>query len=67
MLATGVCATLDDLPRAKDVAASCVNRMLQLTLLALEIVDAILDVREPEELWFEVPTGAGLDGMGISI
>ena len=50
MLDTGVHATLEDLARAKGVAPSYVSRVLRLTLLAPEIVEAILDGRQPVEL-----------------
>jgi hypothetical protein len=50
MLDTGVYATLDDLAKAKGVAPSYVSRVLRLTLLAPEIVEAILDGRQPAEL-----------------
>jgi hypothetical protein len=46
----GVHATLEDLARAKGVAPSYVSRVLRLTLLAPEIVEAILDGRQPAEL-----------------
>ena len=50
MLDDGVHATLEDLARAKGVAPTYVSRMLRLTLLAPEIVEAILDGRQPAEL-----------------
>jgi hypothetical protein len=50
MLDTGVHGTLDDLARAKGVHASYVSRVLRLTLLAPDIVVAILDGRQPMEL-----------------
>ena len=50
MLDTGVHATLEDLARTKSVAPSYVSRVLRLTLLAPDIVDAILDWRQPAEL-----------------
>ena len=50
MLDTGVHATLEDLARVKGVAPSYVSRVLRLTLLAPEIVEAILDGRQPAEL-----------------
>ena len=50
MLDTGVHATLEDLARAKGVNATYVSRILRLTLLAPEIVEAILDGRLPAEL-----------------
>ncbi len=50
MLDTGVHATLEDLARAKGVAPPYVSRVLRLTLLAPDIVEAILDGRQPAEL-----------------
>ena len=50
MLDIGVHATLEDLAKAKGVAPSYVSRVLQLTLLAPDIVEAILDGRQPAEL-----------------
>ena len=50
MLDTGVHATLEDLARAKGVNATYVSRILRLTLLAPDIVEAILDGRQPAEL-----------------
>ena len=50
MLDDGVHATLEDLARAKGVAPSYVSRILRLTLLAPEIVEAILDGRQPAGL-----------------
>ena len=47
MLDTGAHATLEDLARAEGVAPSYVSRVLRLTLLAPEIVEAILDGRQP--------------------
>ena len=49
-LDTGVHATLEDLARTKGVAPSYASRILRLTLLAPEIVEAILDGRQPAEL-----------------
>ena len=50
MLDVGVHATLEDLARAKGVNTTYVSRILRLTLLAPEIVEAILDGRQPAEL-----------------
>ena len=50
MLDARVHATLEDLARAKGVAPSYVSRVLRLTLLAPEIVEAILDGRQPAGL-----------------
>ena len=43
-------ATLEDLARAKGVHATYVSRVLRLTLLAPDIVEAILDGRQPAEM-----------------
>ena len=45
-----VYATLEDLARARGVNATYVSRVLRLTLLAPEIVEAILDGQQPAEL-----------------
>ena len=50
MLDTGVHATLEEVARAKGVAPSYVSRILRLTLLAPDMVEAILDGRQPAEL-----------------
>ncbi len=47
MLDAGAYGTLDDLARAKGVNATYVSRVLRLTLLAPELVEAILDGRQP--------------------
>ena len=46
MLDDGVHSTLEDLARAKGVHATYVSRVLRLTLLAPDIVEAILDGRQ---------------------
>jgi hypothetical protein len=53
MLDTGVHATLEDLAKAKGVAPSYVSRVLRLTLLAPDIVEAIFDGRQPADLQLE--------------
>lgn len=50
MLDEGRYATLEDLARAKGVNATYVSRVLRLTLLSPEIVEAILDGRQPVEM-----------------
>ena len=50
MLDEGVHATLEDLARAKGVHATYVSRVLRLTLLAPNIVEAIVDGRQPAGL-----------------
>ena len=47
MLDEGVYGTLENHARAKCVNATYVSRILRLTLLAPEIVEAILDGRQP--------------------
>jgi hypothetical protein len=54
MLDEGVHATLEDLARAKAVHATYVSRLLRLTLLAPEIVEAILDGRQPVEVQLDI-------------
>ena len=48
MLGTGAFGTLDDLARANGVHATYVSRVLRLTLLAPNVVEAILDGRPAE-------------------
>jgi hypothetical protein len=43
----GVCGTIQELAGREKVNATCVSRVLRLTLLAPEIVEAILDGRQP--------------------
>ena len=50
MLDEGVHATLEDLARAKGAHATYVSRVLRLTLLAPEIVEATLDGRQPVDM-----------------
>jgi hypothetical protein len=50
MLDTGVYGTLEDLARAKGVHATYVSRVLRLSLLDPDIVEAIFDGRQPAEL-----------------
>jgi hypothetical protein len=48
LLETGVHGTVDELARAERINASYVSRVLRLTLLAPEIIEAVLDGRQPE-------------------
>ncbi len=50
MLDEDTFGTLEDLARAKGVHATYVSRVLRLSLLAPEIVEAILDGRQPAEI-----------------
>ena len=48
MLEEGRCATVQDLAAAEEINPSYVSRVLRLTLLAPDVVEAILDGRQPE-------------------
>ena len=48
MLEAGRYGTIDELATAEKINSSYVSRLLRLTLLAPDIVDAILDGRQPE-------------------
>lgn len=50
MLETGRFSTINELAAAEKINSSYVSRVLRLTLLAPDIVDAILDGRQPEGL-----------------
>ena len=50
MLDTGVHTTIEELAKSKGIAKTYVTQVLRLTLLAPEIVEAILDGRQPVEL-----------------
>jgi hypothetical protein len=53
MLDEGAHATLEELAKAKRVAPSYVSGILRLTLLAPDLVEAILDGRQPPEMHLE--------------
>jgi hypothetical protein len=53
MLESGEFATVQDLATAEKINASYVGRVLRLTLLSPEIVEAILDGRQPADLQLE--------------
>ena len=50
LLETGIHGTVDEIARAEGINDSYVSRILRLTLLAPDIVDAILDGRKPPAL-----------------
>ena len=53
MLDDGVCGTIGELARRENVTKSFMSRVLRLTLLAPDIVEAILDGRQPESARLE--------------
>jgi hypothetical protein len=50
MMEAGRYGTIDELAAAEKINASYVSRLLRLTLLAPDIVEAILDGRQPEAM-----------------
>jgi hypothetical protein len=82
MLEAGRFSTINELAAAEKINASYVSRVLRLTLLAPDIVEAILDGRQPEKMtlpvllkpfpisWFEHCTaqrvGAATDRTGTA-
>ena len=50
MLESGQFATINELAAAEKINSSYVSRVLRLTLLAPDIVEAILDGRQPEAI-----------------
>ena len=49
MLESGVYGTIEELAAAEKINSSYISRVLRLTLLAPDIVEAILDGRQPTE------------------
>ena len=54
MMEAGRYVTIDELAAAEKINSSYVSRLLRLTLLAPDIVDAILDGRQPEGMTLPV-------------
>jgi hypothetical protein len=50
LLDTGLYSTIEDLAKSKRIAKTYVSQVLRLTLLAPDIVEAILDGRQPSEI-----------------
>jgi hypothetical protein len=58
MLDEGVCATIEELAKCEGVNRGYMSRVLRLTLLAPDLVEAILDGRQQEGLRLEVMLAA---------
>ena len=54
MLENGMHATIAEIAAAEKINASYVGRVLRLTLLAPDIIEAILDGRQPTEMTLAV-------------
>ena len=54
LLETGAYATVEEIANAEKINSSYVSRVLRLTLLAPDIVEAILDGRQPAEMTLAV-------------
>ena len=50
LLETGVYGTLEEIAAAEKINPSYVSRLLRTTLLAPEVVEAILDGRQPADM-----------------
>jgi hypothetical protein len=53
MLDEGVCGTIEELAKRERVNRGYMSRVLRLTLLAPDIVEAILDGRQPDSMRLE--------------
>ena len=54
LLETGVYGTIEEIAAAEKINSSYVSRLLRMTLLAPDIVKAILDGRQPAEMTLAV-------------
>ena len=69
LLETGECASITELAAAEKIDRSYLCRVLRLTLLAPELVEAILDGRQPEKMTVSalmkwLPVGRGAEHRG---
>ena len=66
LLENGTHATIAEIAEAEKINESYVSRVLRLTLLALDIVEAILDGHQPTDMTLAVlmrPFPVGWDGQ----
>jgi len=66
LLENGTYGCLDEIARAERIGASFVSRIIRLSLLAPDIVDAILDGRQPAHLTLKqlmAPFPVGWEGQ----
>ena len=63
MMDEGVCGTLEELANREKGNSGYMSRMLRLTLLAPELVEAILDGRQPAKRYLTI-RGAVLSDLG---
>jgi hypothetical protein len=54
LLETGAYGTIEEIAAAEKINSSYVSRLLRMTLLAPDIVEAILDGRQPAEMTLAV-------------
>jgi hypothetical protein len=54
LLETGAYGTIEEIAAAEKINSSYVSRLLRMTLLAPDIVEAILDRRQPAEMTLAV-------------
>jgi hypothetical protein len=66
LLETGTYGTIQDLAAAEKINRSYVRGLLRMTLLAPDIVEAILDGRQPHEMTLFVLMRPLPHGMGVS-
>jgi hypothetical protein len=70
LLETGAFATVEEIAATENINAAYVGRVLRLTLLAPDIVEAILDGRQPEAMTLAVlmrPFAVGWSKQQIAI
>ena len=70
LLETRVYGTPEEIAAAEKINPSCVSRLLRMTLLAPEIVEAVLDGRQPDEMTLALlmqPFGVCAEQNGVFV